>query len=510
MKYLCYDIRGIQSFIFRIPKLKFIIGGSALIDQFDRETIVSLNNEYGCVLLFAGGGKGTFACPDDTSAENLKSKVMACAHAIGLDIRFGCSENYVDASRNAKSVYPYVPESLEGKPCPTSGLYPVTNEDTHPIVKKRFFYHGEKMFRWYENDLLKNMVWPENLAEYKDGSFFHNVNERILDHSNDESGVRGSRALGKRNRWAIICMDGNDMGSQLRAKSEELKNAPPEEMAKWLRNMSSAIDFCSREATKAGILAVVDAWANTKDDDRSLSGENVVLPIRPLIVGGDDVSVICHVSYAMLFVKTVIKTFNELSKKTPEAWPATGGEISISAGVLFCSVSLPLHTAVNYAESLLASAKGYGRKFAKNGKPAVPCIDWEMVTESIIDTPAARRQRELIFFDEDVKRKICLTQRPCTLTEFEEIEQLSKRYLEYPNSALHKVLPAMRNGFYDRLAFIAKIAKRKRLVEDLAEPGYEFGNAKSKWKEEDGMWKTPVIDAIQLTEEVRRMEKETV
>lgn len=37
--YLYYDIRGIQSFIFRIPKLKYIIGGSALIDRFDRTTM---------------------------------------------------------------------------------------------------------------------------------------------------------------------------------------------------------------------------------------------------------------------------------------------------------------------------------------------------------------------------------------------------------------------------------------------------------------------------------------
>lgn len=509
MKYVCYDIRGIQSFIFRIPKLKYIIGGSALIDQFDRETVRNLQLPEGCKCLFAGGGKGTFSCPDVSSAQAVQQKIMDCAHSIGLDIRFGCSENYVDASLNATSVYPYVPASLEGKPCPVSGLYPVLDGKSHPIIQKRFFYNGEKIFRWYENELLKNMEWPEELSAYKNGMFFHNVNDRVRDGSNDESGARGSRALGKRNRWAVICMDGNDMGSQLRAKSEELKAVAPEEMTKWLQTMSSAIDNCSREATKAGILAVIEAWANSKDDDRNLSGEEVVLPIRPIIVGGDDISVICHASYAMLFVKAVVNKFNELSKKTPEAWPATGGEITISAGVLFCSVSLPLHSAVSYAESLLASAKGHGRKFAQKGKPAVPCIDWEMVTESVIDTPAARRQRELIFMDEDINKTVCLTQRPCTLDEFEKIEELSKRYMEYPNTTLRKVLPAMQKGFYDRLAFIAKIAKRKRLVEDLAEPGFELNGCKTKWVEEGNVRSTPVIDAIQLVEEINRMEKET-
>lgn len=509
MKYLCYDVRGIQSFIFRIPKLKYIVGGSALIDQFDRETVPSLNGEFGCTLLYAGGGKGTFVCADDVSAEQIKAKIMDKAHEIGLDIRFGCDENYVEASRNATSVYPFIPENLNGKPCPTSGLYPVENGDTHPVVKKRFFYHGEKMFRWYENDLLKNLVWPERLERYKEGSFFHNVNERVKDGSNDESGVHGSKALGRRNRWAVICMDGNDMGSQLRAKSEELRAAAPEKMVEWLQTMSSAIDRCSREATKAGILAVIDAWAGSKDDDCNLSGENVVLPIRPIIVGGDDISVICHVSYAMLFVKTVVDKFNELSKLTPEAWPATGGEITISAGVLYCPVSLPLHTAVNYAESLLASAKGYGREFAVKGKPAVPCVDWEMLTDSVVDTPAARRKRDLVFFDQDINKTVYLTRRPCTMTEYADIEKLADRYKSYPNTTLHKVLPAMRKGFYDRLAFVAQIAKRKNLVEDLAEPGYEINGKPSKWVDEGGSRKTSVIDAIQLVEETHRMEQET-
>lgn len=514
MKYLCYDIRGIQKFIFRIPKLKYIIGGSALIDQFDRETIPSVRID-GCELLYAGGGKGTFVCKTESACDALKSVIMKAAHAVGLDIRFGVSEDYVEASRNATEVYPFIPKSLDGVPCPTSGLYPVTNNDTHPVVKKRFFRYGEKMFRWYEDALLADMPWPEKLERYKKACFFHNVSDRVEDGSRDEDGRKGARALGKRNRWAVICMDGNDMGSQLRTKSESLKCADPSEMTAWLRMMSGAIDRCSREATKAGILAVIEAWSGSKDDDKTLTDEDVVLPIRPIIVGGDDVAVICHVSYATLFVKTVIAKFNELSKITPEAWPATGGEITISAGILFCSVSVPLHTAIEYAESLLASAKSRGRKLAVEGKPAVPCIDWESVTDSVLDTPAARRQRELIFFDEDIGKEIRLTQRPCTLEEFERIEEIKESFetendqRRIPRTQLHKVLPAMRAGFYDRLAFVASIAKRHLLAEKLAEPGYELGKP-SLWKDEAGIRSTPVIDAIQLYEETARMVKETV
>lgn len=36
-QYICYDIRGIQQYIFSIPQLQYIIGGSLVITAFDRE-----------------------------------------------------------------------------------------------------------------------------------------------------------------------------------------------------------------------------------------------------------------------------------------------------------------------------------------------------------------------------------------------------------------------------------------------------------------------------------------
>lgn len=512
MIYLCYDIRGIQSFIFRIPKLKYIIGGSALIDRFDRETMKMLE-VGGCSCLFAGGGKGTFTCDSKENADCLKKRIMNEAHAIGLDIRFGISENYEDASKNATEVFPFIPSDLEGKPCPVSGLYPVKDGKPHPIVQKRFFNRGEKMFRWFENRLLKNL--PE---EYQKAQFFHNVADRDDSGKLDSDGALGAQVLGDRNRWAVICMDGNDMGSQMRWK---IKQCTPEEkqsgkMAEWIQKMSSAIDECSLRATIAGISAVLDEWKRSKDNPEK-EGEDMVLPIRPLVVGGDDISLLCHVSYAMTFVKTAIEKFNEISKRSEGSWPATGGQITISAGVLFCPVSLPLHTAMGFAELLLASAKNRGRQvFAENNmenNPTPASIDWESVTDSVIDTPAARRQREMRFIDKDTGFDVRLTSRPCTVDEFLETEKLANQFKEIPVSIRHKVLPAMRKPFNERLAFVAEIAKRKDgLAEILCEKDFELKPGASMWVYDDvqKIQKTRVIDAFQLLEEEQRMSKETV
>lgn len=529
--FLCYDIRGIQSFIFKIPKLKYIIGGSALIDRFDRVVVKEIT-EPNCKYLFSGGGKGTFECNDSDAADNLMQKIISAAHAIGLDIRFGRDEDFDKAGRDNMELYPYIPEMIEGIPCPASGLYPVSKSDAekgfaHKIVQQRLVSKGEqgdeKMYRWFEKSLLEGKIPWHATFDTSKAEFFHNVDSKDEYGNDDQARKAGAKSLGNRNRWAVICMDGNDMGAQLRYMTNEVKPSKPE-MVKWVQAMSVSLDRCTQEAAKAGIKRVVSEWAGSQKFNTSNADDSVILPIRPIVVGGDDITIICHVSYAMVFVEEAIRVFNKTSKMEMEMeqkknglslWPATGGELTISAGVLYCPVSLPLHTAINYAESLLASAKSRGRKDAVDGKPTPASIDWEQVTDSVVDTPAARRQRELIFTDNDTNKLVVLTSRPFTLGEFEEIKALAEEYKKIPASTRQKVLPAMRQGFSDRLAFVAEIAKHQSgLAAHLTEKGYEIGSGKTRWvyktingKEEQS---TPVIDALLLLEESSRMTKETV
>lgn len=515
--YLCYDIRGIQSFIFRIPKLKYIIGGSALIDQFDRDTAPDLA-ENGVEYLYSGGGKGAYKC-DDGAASELQKKLIAEAHEVGLDIRFGISEDFTEASLKAVELYPFVPQPLEGVPCPQSGLYPVSVAiEEHPVVRKRIFHKGKPTFRHFDNRLAPRNVLIPGIDPEKH-TFFRNVNANDCDDT--ESGRLGARALGGRNRWAVICMDGNDMGSQFNAMTE-LKDRPEEEMTTWIREMSIALDECTEHATKAGIQRVVSEWAGTPDFNPKQEERQVVLPVRPIVVGGDDIIVICHVAHAMTFVKEAMREFRgksiELQKEAGiELWPATGGKVSISAGVLYCPVTLPLHTAVNYAESLLASAKAEGRRkrSTNSAEPSPESIDWEQITDSIVDNPTARRQRELIFTDADNGGvEVRLTARPYTLDRFNEIERLSEeKYKKLPVSICQSVLKGLRQGFSDRLAFVAEIAKHQpELAADITEKGFEIGKKEPRWKyaKEDNSQETDVVDALLLLEERHRMRKETI
>lgn len=501
-KYLCYDVKSIQSFIFTIPKLKYIIGGSALVDKFDKETIrrIDLDDSK---LQFSGGGKGAFLCDSDAAIDKLKEKIIEEAHEIGLDIRFGINEDFCEASQNTEETYPFIPKMNNGYPCPVSGLYPVENNVEHSVVRKRLI---EENYRHYENKLL-----PALLVQGRDNTdleFFRNVKA-----DDGKDGKDGAEALGNRNRWVIIAMDGNDMGMQFRhqVKNYKEKKLTTDEMQSWIKEMSLALDDCSNEAVVAGIKRVVNEWVVTPKGREVIERKGkLTLPIRPLIVGGDDIIVLCHCDYAMTFVKEVMSVFEKTSSEKAKLWPATNGKLTITAGILYASVTLPLHTAIAYAESLLVSAKTSGRKNVKEGEPAPACLDWEQITDTVIDTPDAKRQRELLFFDEELGKNVKLTKRPYMIAEYTKIEALAGEYGKIPRTIRHKILPALSKGYSERLAFAAEIKKNHKNT--LFKEINEFAIAGSRWEENKSSTEisTDVIDALMLLEEDTRMEKETI
>lgn len=501
-QYVCYDVKGIQSFIFRVPRLKYVIGGSALIDEFDRKTMVEVKLE-GATRLSSAGGKGAFQCASVQVAEQLEKVIVEKAHEIGVDVRIGRASTFLEASHTADRTYSYLPDTFEGHPCQASGLYPVAHskEGVHPIVQQREAKKG-----YFEKELLKSLRKIIALSDCKQIEFFHNVDLE------DREGRKGAQAIGGRNRWAVICMDGNDMGAQFRAHGQQ--RADKDVDVEWLKQMSAALDESTRGAACEGMIAVIQEWLK----DNPVGQDSVVLPIRPLVIGGDDITLLCHVQYAFTFVKTVCAAFRERSRSAQykHLWVGTNGELSISAGILFCPVSLPLHTAIPYAEALLASAKGKGRRVKKDDKgPSPETLDWEQVTDGLIDTPAARRQRELRFFDQACGYGLQLTKRPYLLTEFSDLEEKSKEYNKLPATIRSDVLPALVQPLNERLSYYARIKKNHTALYNALQEFEKMGEGKSSWRLEDTntaekYYATSVVDAMLLLEETQRMSYETI
>jgi hypothetical protein len=518
MPYLAYDVRGIQSFLFAIPKLKSIIGGSALVDRFDRDTVPALARQKGWDLIHSGGGRGLFRYDGEGAADAIGAQVVKEAHAIGLDLRLGRATNLIDATHCAEALYPYLPEQADGHPCSLSGLYPVARPgDVHPIVRKREFDHGDHMDRWFESVVLDGRDGKSPLAVHpalqREPVFFREVQ---ADGERGRGwGAAGLEALGGRPRWAIICMDGNDIGRQFAAISKS--SLPEAEMLDWVRRAGQAIDDCGTTAFRKATERVLREWVgDVGHDNLPVCDGKVVLPLRPLVLGGDDLALLCHPRYAASFVLEACRVFAATSKeraaksKTP-LWPAAKHGLSISAGILYAPSSLPLATAIPYAESLLALAKQAGRRVAADAPPA--CVDWESITESMLDRPEFRRQRELVFRDGDLGEEVRLTQRPMALDAFEALLRDAKQLADKPVSVLHKLRDGLRAPAYERQVFVNRLRKNHGdLAEALREPDPDAKKGKSgfgaRWRTGPGFRATDLLDLVGLILEERRQGKE--
>lgn len=544
--YVCYDIRGIQQFIFGVPRLKCVIGASGIVDAFDRQW-QGKSDPPEWETVYAGGGRGTLACRDAQVAEQLRDQLVSAANARGLDVRIGMNKSLSVAAMRADQLYPYMPDAREElgvsncEPCAMSGLWPVAKgsgkgprRDVHPLIWERMTMArkdqlGSRTLQGLAGRLPK-------LRQSRELQFFRTVTCTSDDPAGEQDEAKaGERALGSRNRWAIVAMDGNDMGRQFLETQKQ--KWPEDKLRAWLKTMSSRLGDCTWEAFLTALARVLDDWvadvgseglANCCYSDPEDGGKTkLVLPFRPLIIGGDDVVMLCHSAYALAFVRYLAARFHELSRAAASEsevrplWPATGDELTISGGILFAKVTFPLHTAIQYAESLLANAKGTYRRAEATG-PTPAAVDWDVITDTLVDTPAARRRRELRFLDEELQAEIQLTRRPYVLEadgtnpDLDSLFELIAKLRDVPASVRTRILPSLRRPWSERIAFVASIAKRQAVLRKTLWEGDDLRG--TEWSEHvknlgngnsERTRRTGIPDALLLLEEEHRRQQKT-
>lgn len=557
MEYVSYDIKGIQQFIYSVPKLKCVIGTSSHIYEFDNNVTEAISVDCGAERTFGGGGRGVLRCARSVT-QRLSHQLVEKAHTLGLDIRLGVSEDFGTAIKFATKLYPYLPneDEMSGVPCALSGLWPVgqKSQKVHRLIRKRLLSAkedrlGNFLLEAIDAELLRKIVGKRH------PEFFLNVRpEKVGDEAEEDPDVDRTRAtassysLGNRNRWAIIALDGNDVGSQF---DRLRKISDKDQLPRRVALVSNAV----RDLTKSSLVAAIESslsdWARTPGVSLERctyadgGSSRFVLPIRPLVCGGDDVVLLCHSSLAMPLVESMCSEFERgsialrnkiMSTHNFDPWPASSS-LTMSGGMLYSSVSLPLHVAIPYAQSLLASAKARYRRIGEEGKPSPAAVDWEAVTDSIVDTPSARRRRELVFTDREIHSRIHLTRKPYLLFDKDSdqgrlpsIPSLRKEFVEplrkLPSSFRAELQVRLTQPWSERTLFLlsaAKMGSRAKLVKRLRQPGNGSPPSNdSAWVvpmvESDGrmipethdglmIQETGVIDAILLVEEEGRLKK---
>lgn len=340
-----YDVRGIQSYIFKSNAAKEIVGASALVEKIitnglqayvqtqdknaagaakymtnwmnDDPSAFLKNPEVEMQIMFIGGGNAYVLFRHGSECEKvnrflakyLLDKTYSLNLAVAVVPRTESYENDYDAINNRmREIKASMPLNMPMGAMPFMAADSITGA---PLTRK------ERDGNYYSTEAsLKRAAFPEQ------------EDEKIFDNMVTEKG--NSSTL------AVFHIDGNSMGNKIRETMSGIKEY--EKAISRMRELSLNISKKFR-ATVDEMKIYMDSLAPKIKDTK---GHKLY---REIIVAGDDITFVCNAKLAIPAVKFFLEN---ISKK---------GEFSACGGIAFFNSHFPFSDAYQVAEACCESAK---------------------------------------------------------------------------------------------------------------------------------------------------------
>ena len=145
---------------------------------------------------------------------------------------------------------------------------------------------------------------------------------------------------------AIVHIDGNNMGEKFRDCSTLTKRKNMSRAVYW----KTVLAFCTLLANILGDYAAMQKHLSLEEADDG----KMLLPIRPIVLGGDDMTFVCTAKYALSFTRTIMEALNDLG-------------IDTCGGVSILPTAYPFFRGYEIAEQLCGAAKSKMRAMREEG-----------------------------------------------------------------------------------------------------------------------------------------------
>lgn len=217
---------------------------------------------------------------------------------------------------------------------------------------------------------------------------------------------------------AVIHADGNGLGEIFLNFENYIENPlDNREYINQLRQFSVALDVCTEEA----FLSALNTFT---------PGDDGLIPVVPLVLGGDDLTVICEGKGALKFTKVFLTAFEQETASSSHvegiipkiAKKALQVErLSACAGVAIIKPHFPFSVAYDLSEELMKSAKQVKKKVTNKNTQPYPCsaIDFHILYDSSdVELGKIRSKLEM----DDGTEKTKLYKRPYVVTPQAELK----------------------------------------------------------------------------------------
>lgn len=374
MKYLYgAAVQGIQEFIFRTNKLSEITGASELVErictQYFDDVIGKKKKEYdkNLIMQAAGNVKYIFDSKEKCEAVVIQFPKYVLEKVPGITISQAVVEfSTVEASQEDFLKLESRLRSQRNKADrPTTlGLMGIerSRQTGLPVVFNKKYKDAD------EATIAKKKVISETLRKLCENAFGPDRPKDFIAYDTDK--MTGD------NDWiAIIHADGNGLGQAVQNVAKEGSDK--------LKDFSKKLDDANKEAAQAAFEFVQEKY--------NLGNEDI--PIRPIVLSGDDFTMICRADFALDYTKAFIDYFE---KKTKEKGIGIDGEgLKACGGIAFVKSSFPFYYGYEMAESLCTAAKKDAKNMVSDQAKAPSCIMFYKVEDSFTESYEEIKNRVL-------------------------------------------------------------------------------------------------------------------
>ena len=272
----------------------------------------------------------------------------------------------------------------------------------------------------------------------------------------------------RRGYLSVIAVDGNNMGGRLKqwlAKSRQQGEGAASSQD-WLKEQEQVEQFfysarvAMRNATFQALNSLVEVLLEQFHEPPEY------LPFEILMLGGDDLLVLCEATYSFRLVHDLQKAL-----QNSDNCLADGDPLGVCAGLVVAKQTLPFHQLHSVAEHLLTSAKIASR----NLPDSQSVIDWHVATQSWVDDPINERKTQLmrhLRFDDGSRQSLVLTQKPYLLGDIETDTLPAFNLLLQEAGKLHQLMTAQRENESEENGEKVARSQLRRMVTSLQQ-GYQ-------------------------------------
>jgi len=216
-------------------------------------------------------------------------------------------------------------------------------------------------------------------------------------------------------------------------------------------------------------------------------------PLVPLMLGGDDLLLVCRAEIALPFVVTLCKELDQIQSDN------SNFKLTLGVGVVIAKPTVPIYRLHEVAEQLVSSAKRRVRGFAGNAARSV--VDWAVYTTSWADDPGEVRRRDWL----------------CGASQ--ELRILSQRPLDVLGEGLGTLqalvagAAQLDNAPRSQLRYLVDQLSRGRALSELAfeelssesRKALNHAGVSTVWKptSNNGPWLTELLDLVEVFEIAR-------